>query len=83
MAAIIREKQWELGKVAYLKKISKGAIENKCVNCGDDRPYVLQKHHADPEGEVLVSLCANCHDIVRRAGLEELKEARDRTIKIR
>ncbi len=72
-AKIGTHRQWEPGKVRHLKGQSKNVAPNTCINCGDNRPYVLHKHHVEPEEETLVTLCANCHDIVRRAGLKELK----------
>lgn len=78
VAAIVKDRQWESEKIKHLKEASRKAALNTCVNCGDNRPYVLHKHHVEPEGGALVMLCANCHDVVRRAGLKELKEARDR-----
>lgn len=70
--AKVKNKQWELEKVEYLKALKEKAIPNTCVVCGDNRPFVLQVHHADPERKIEVILCANCHDTVRRGTLENL-----------
>jgi hypothetical protein len=66
---------WQTGKVNYLKALNKKAIPGVCIVCGDNRQYVLHRHHADTEKKTIVILCANCHDTVRRADLGELKEA--------
>jgi DNA-directed RNA polymerase subunit M/transcription elongation factor TFIIS len=73
-AAKIKNKQWEPEKVAYLKKLNEKASPNTCIVCGENRPLALQKHHADPERKTIVILCANCHDIIRRGTLEDLKK---------
>jgi len=59
----------------YLKELKEKAKSDVCIVCGDSRSYVLQNHHADPEGQIEVKLCANCHDTVRRGTLENLKDA--------
>jgi cytochrome c553 len=79
--AKVKNKQWEPKKVAYLKTLREKATSNACVVCGDNRPFVLQKHHADPEKKSVVTLCANCHDTVRRGTLEDLIKANKRNAK--
>ncbi len=74
-AAKVKEKQWELEKVEFLKALKEKAIPDTCVVCGDSRPFVLQVHHADPEKKIEVILCANCHDTVRRGSIDDLKNA--------
>lgn len=32
-----------------------------CLICGELQPLYLENHHAIPEDEMIVSLCANCH----------------------
>jgi cytochrome c553 len=80
-AAKVKNKQWEPKKVAYLKTLKEKANSNACVVCGDNRPFVLQKHHAHPEKKSVVTLCANCHDTVRRGTLEDLIKANKRNAK--
>jgi NAD-dependent SIR2 family protein deacetylase len=75
VAARVKAKQWEPEKVKYLTQLKGKATPNTCVVCGDSRPFVLQIHHVDPKREVEVTLCANCHDIVRRSTLENLTNA--------
>jgi hypothetical protein len=71
----LKNRQWELAKVKYLKMLKERTISNRCVVCGDNRPFVLQIHHADPDKKIEVILCANCHDTVRRGTFEDLKKA--------
>lgn len=73
----VKNKQWESEKVEYLKELMQKATPNACIVCDDKRPYVLQKHHADPLRTIEVKVCANCHDIIRRANFENLKNAHD------
>ena len=74
-AAKVKSKQWEPEKVEFLKELKTNAIPNTCAVCGDSRPFVLQVHHVDIEKEIEITLCANCHDIVRRGTIEDLKKA--------
>jgi len=71
----VQSKQWEPEKVKYLSELARESTPNTCVVCGDDRPIVLHDHHLAPQGERRIKLCANCHDIVRRGTLEDLKQA--------
>ena len=73
-ATKVKLKQWEPEKVEYLKAIKEKALPNTCIVCGNNRPFVLQVHHADPEKKIEVILCANCHDTVRRGTFEDLKK---------
>lgn len=48
-------------------------IEDWCVICGYDNEYTLQKHHIVPrrfggsdDEDNLVSLCANCHEVIEK-----------------
>jgi predicted HNH restriction endonuclease len=67
--------QWEPKKMELLKKWGEEAIPDTCIICGDSRPFVLQEHHLEPDGERLVKLCANCHDLVRRStDIKDLEE---------
>jgi len=75
----VQEKQWKPEKVEYLWELARESTPNTCVVCGDDRPIVLHDHHLAPQGERTIKLCANCHDIVRRGTLEELRKARSRS----
>jgi sulfur relay (sulfurtransferase) complex TusBCD TusD component (DsrE family) len=74
-AAKVKSKQWEPEKVEFLNKLKTNAIPNTCAVCGDSRPVVLQVHHVDTEKKIEITLCANCHDIVRRGTFEDLKKA--------
>jgi len=74
-AAKVKNKQWEPEKVKYLKALKEKANPDRCIVCGDSRPFVLQVHHVDPEKKIEVVLCANCHDTVRRGTLEDLRKA--------
>ena len=71
----IYDNQFDPEKVAYLVKQSIRAKPDTCVVCGDSRPVVLQNHHANRKKTIEVKLCANCHDIVRRGILKDLKKA--------
>jgi len=71
----VKNKQWNSEKVKYLKELKKDAISNTCVVCNDGTSFVLQCHHADPDKKIIVKLCANCHDTVRRGTLDDLKKA--------
>jgi hypothetical protein len=74
-AAKVKNKQWELEKVEYLKALKEKAMSDTCIVCGDSRPFVLQVHHADPEKKIEVILCENCHDTVRRGAFGDLRKA--------
>ncbi len=74
-AVKVKNKQWEIEKVEYLKALKEKAMPDTCVVCGDSRLFVLQVHHADPEKKIEVMLCANCHDTVRRGTFGDLREA--------
>ena len=62
-------------KIAYLLDLNMKSNPETCVVCGDTRSIVLQTHHVDPEKTNTVKLCANCHDVVRRGTLEDLRVA--------
>lgn len=79
VAQKIKDKQWESEKIEYLLKLKEESNSNACVVCSESRSIVLQNHHVDPEGKTLVKLCANCHDVVRRGTLEDLKKAHGET----
>lgn len=72
----VQEKQWEPEKVKYLSELGRESTPNVCVVCSDDRPIVLHDHHLAPQSERTIKLCANCHDIVRRGTLKDLKQTR-------
>jgi hypothetical protein len=74
----VKNKQWDSEKVRFLNALKDKARGGACIVCGDDRQYVLQNHHPNPEKEATVKLCANCHDTVRRGTLKDLTAARDR-----
>ena len=76
--AAVLEVNFERAKKEYLERLNRKATGGKCINCGDSRPSVLQKHHTDPKKKIEVILCANCHDIVRRGTLADLKDAHKR-----
>lgn len=77
-ASKLKNKQWEPEKVNYLQVLNEKAVPKTCVVCGDNRPFVLQIHHADPERKIEVIMCANCHDTVRRGTLEDLKKSHNK-----
>ncbi len=73
----IKNNQWLPEKVDYLLFLDRQASQNTCVVCGDNRYLVLQSHHVEPRRIETVNLCANCHDLVRRGTLSDLKKAHD------
>jgi len=75
----VQSKQWEPEKVKYLSELARESTPNTCVVCGDDRPTVLQDHHVARQSDRTTKLCANCHEIVRRGTLGELRQARSRS----
>ena len=74
-ASKVKNKQWEPEKIKFLLGLKNNSDQSTCIVCGDSRPIVLQAHHVDPKREDVVKLCANCHDVVRRGTLEDLKKA--------
>lgn len=75
----VQDKQWTPDKAKYLSELDRESTPNTCVVCGDDRPTVLQDHHVARQSDRTIKLCANCHEIVRRGTLEELRKARSRS----
>lgn len=71
----VANNQWNKNKVDYLKSRKEEAKTDACVVCGDNRNKVLHDHHLDREKTIVVKLCANCHDLVRRGSLEDLFKA--------
>ena len=76
--AKVLEKNWDPKKVEFLKELNRNATAGRCIVCGDERRFVLQQHHADREKTIEVTVCANCHDTIRRGSAEDLKEAHER-----
>jgi len=74
VAAMVKDRQWEPKKVKYLLGLIEKAISDKCIVCGESRPAVLQVHHVDRDRKIKAKLCANCHDIIRRGTVDELKK---------
>ncbi len=70
----IKGKQWEQEKIEHLYALESKVKKETCIVCNDNRKIVLQDHHIKPNDNHTVKLCANCHDIVRRGTLEDLKE---------
>lgn len=73
--AAVLERNWDPRKTEFLLALKRKVNAGKCIVCGDSRPFVLQEHHADRERRVVITVCANCHDTIRRGTLEDLKDA--------
>ena len=71
----IKRNNFQPEKIGYLLELKVKSNPETCVVCGDTRPIVLQTHHVNPERVDTVKMCANCHDIIRRGTLEDLKVA--------
>jgi len=69
----IQKNTWAPGKVAFLEGRLGAVKPGACVVCGDARPKVLQDHHYKRFSRETCVLCANCHDLVRRGTIEDLK----------